>query len=157
MHVCYWAFLRNIISWNIYYFYSMFTFLYGFDNWHTSRTYVGLVLLAYALFWTCVRWLVGSFFPYDFLKSSNFSGSYYFIMVKNLLLYIRSLLYLFVLWKDRFFTACICFKETLFSNFSCTLFNKYFSLLQSTFQFRVSVQRLAKIVMLMYVVFIILL
>ena len=44
----------------------------GFDNLSTSRTYVGLLLLAYARFWTCVRSHVRSFFPYDFLKFSKF-------------------------------------------------------------------------------------
>ena len=86
----------------IYYFYSMFTLLSGFDSWRTSRTYVRLLLLAYALFWTCVRWHVRSFFPYDF---QNFSGSYNFITFKNLLLYISPLIYLLVSGKDRFFTA----------------------------------------------------
>ena len=41
-------------------------------------------------------------------------------------------LYLFVLGRDRFFTVYICFKETLFFNFSQKLFNKYFSLPKST-------------------------
>ena len=45
-----------------------------------------------------------------------------------------------------FFTVYVCFRlekkpfalETLFFNFSYKLFNKYFSLPQGTFQFRVS-------------------
>ena len=39
----------------------------GFDNLCISRTYVGLLLLAYARFWTCVRSHVRSFcFPMIF-------------------------------------------------------------------------------------------
>ena len=41
--------------------------------------------------------------------------------------------------EDSFFTAYICFKETLFFSVSYKLFNKYFSVPQSTCQFRVSV------------------
>ena len=76
-----------------------------FDSWCTSLTYVHLVLLAYAWFWTCV------FFSYDFLK---FSGSYNFILFKGLLLYIWTFIYLFALEGDIFFTVyiCICFRET---------------------------------------------
>ena len=51
---------------------------------------------------------------YDFLKFSKFSGSHNFVLLKNLLLYIWPLVYLLVLGRDRFFTAYICFKETLF-------------------------------------------
>ena len=51
--------------------------------------------------------------------------------------YISPLIYLFLLGRDRFFTVYICFKETLFSNCSYKLLNKYFFLLQSTSQFRV--------------------
>ena len=54
-------------------------------------------------------------------------------------------LYLFVLGWDRFFIVNIYFKETLYSNFSYKLFNKYFSLLQSTCQFRVSVSKISGI------------
>ena len=56
------------------------------------------------------------FFRMIFSSFQNFSGSYNFILLKNLLLD------LFVPEKNRFFTACICFKETLFSNFSYKLF-----------------------------------
>ena len=48
------------------------------------------------------------------------------------MLYILTLIYLFLLGRDRFFTVYICFKETLFSNFTYKLLNKYFFLLQST-------------------------
>ena len=75
------------------------------------------------------------FFPMIFLSS----GSNNFILFKNLILYI--IIYLFVLGSDRFFTVYVCFKETLFSNFSYKLFNKYFSLLQSIWQFRVLVRK----------------
>ena len=72
-------------------------------------------------------------FPYDFLK---FSGSYNFILFKNLLLYISPVIYWFALGRDRFFTVYRFLKTPYFS---CKLFNKYFSLAQSTCrQFRVS-------------------
>ena len=58
----------------------------------------------------------------------KFSGSYNFILFKNLLLYNRPLIYLFALRRNKFFTVYICFKETLFLNFSYKLFHKYFSL-----------------------------
>ena len=63
--------------------------------------------------------------------------SYNFTLFKDLLLYIWPLIYLFVLGRDTFFTVYICFKENLFFNFLYKLFNKYFSLPQSTYQFRV--------------------
>ena len=110
----------------------------GFNNWHMSRTYARLLLMAYAWFWTCVRWHLRSFFPYDFLKFSKFSGSWNFILLKKLLLYIWPL---FVLGRDRFFTLYICFKETLLFDFSYKLFKKYFFLPQSTCQFRMSVRK----------------
>ena len=83
------------------------------------------------------------FFPMIFSKFKNFSGSYNFILFKNLLLYIWPLIYFFVLGGDKFFTVCICFKETYFSwnkNFSLPVFNKYFSFTLSTCQFRTSVK-----------------
>ena len=46
----------------------------GFNNWCTSRTFVRLLLLAYAWFWTCICWHVRSFFPCDFSKFSKFFG-----------------------------------------------------------------------------------
>ena len=78
------------------------------------------------------------FFPMIFLKFSKF---FWFWFFKNLMLYICPLIYLFVLERDRFFTLYICFQGTLFFNFSYKLFNKYFSLPQSTQQFRVSVRK----------------
>ena len=53
------------------------------------------------------------FFPINFSSFRNFSDSYEF-----------TLFYLFVFGRDRSFTVRICFKETLFFNFSCKLFNK---------------------------------
>ena len=81
-----------------------------------------------------MRTLTSTFiFPYDFLK---FSGSYNFILFKNLLLYISPVIYWFALGRDRFFTVYRFLKTPYFS---CKLFNKYFSLAQSTCrQFRVS-------------------
>ena len=97
------------------------------------------------MFWTCIRWHLYSFFPYGFSKFSKFSGSYN-ILYKNLLLWIWPVIYFFVLGRDRFFTVYICFKETLF-----------FSLPQSTCQFRVTVRKWAIIITCMYVIFMILL
>ena len=100
----------------------------------------------YAWFWICARSHVRSFFP-DFLKFKTFFWFLQFILFKNLLLYIwaYSLVFTFVLKKPNF------------SSFSYKLFNKYFSLSQSTCQFRVSVRKYAKIVMRMSLIFIILL
>ena len=72
---------------------------------------------------------------------SSFSGSFNFILFKNLLLYIWALIYMFDLGSGRFFTVYICFTETLFFNFSYKLFNKYFSLCQSLCQFGLSVTK----------------
>ena len=41
----------------------------GFDNWSTLRSYVHLLLLAYAWFWTCVRWHLTLVFSVLFFKS----------------------------------------------------------------------------------------
>ena len=87
-------------------------------------------------------------FPYGFLKISKFfwlffsgSGS-----LKSQC-YDWSLIHLFVLGRDRFFTIYICFKGTLFFNSSSKLSNKCFSLPLSTCHFRVSVRKKPKIVM----------
>ena len=86
---------------------------YSYFYWHTHDFgHIYIDIYAY-------------FFPYDFL---NISGSYNFIPFKNLLLYISSLIYLFVLGRDSFCTVYIYFKETIFFNFSYKLFNKHFSL-----------------------------
>ena len=58
-----------------------------------------------------------------FLSFQNLPGFYNFILIKNLLLYIRPLIYLFALGRDRLFD--ICFEETLIFNFLYKLFNKY--------------------------------
>ena len=106
----------------------------GFDNWHTSRTYICLLLLLYTWFWKFIRWNAYSFFPYDF------SGSYNFTLFRNLMLYIGPLTFLLVLGRDRFFTVYICFKETFFQFF-----------------IRVSVKKISYSSICMHVVFIILL
>ena len=111
-----------------------------FDNWCTSCMYVCLLLLAYAWFWTCVRWHICSFFLYDFFK-------FFKICLVLITLYCLKTYcykfdpYFFVLGRDRFFTVYICFKESLNFNFSYKLFNEYFSLPQSTSQFGVSVKK----------------
>ena len=53
---------------------------------------------------------------YFFLSFQDFSGFFNFILLKNLLLYLWPLIYLFVLGTAKFFTVYICFKETLFFN-----------------------------------------
>ena len=98
-----------------------------FDNWRTSRTYVRLLLLAYAWFRTCVRWHVRSFIPYDFLKFSIFFSSYNFILFKNLLLYIWSLIFCLPLEETDSLLLSFVLKKPYFSVFH-KIFNKYFSL-----------------------------
>ena len=93
---------------------------------HVCRTHVCLLLLVYMWFWTCIHWHIRHFFPMIFESS----GSYNFLLFKNLMLYIWTSINFFALWRDRFFTVYISFQETLFSNFSCKLFNKFFSLPQ---------------------------
>ena len=102
--------------------------------------YVCLLLLAYAWFWTCVWWDVHSFFLLWFFKVFK-------IFLAPIILYCLKTccifyLYLFVFGWDRFFTVIVYFKETLFSEFLYKLSDKYFSLLQSTCQFRVSVSKI---------------
>ena len=114
-----------------------------FNNWCTPCTYVCLLLLEYAWFWTCVRWDIRSFFLLWFFKVFK-------IFLALIILYCLKTccifdLYLFVLGRDRFFSVNIYFKEALFSGFSYKPFNKYFSLLQSTCQFRVSVSKITGI------------
>ena len=81
------------------------------------------------------------FFLWFFQVFNFFFVLFWFWFFKNLMLYIWSLIYLFVLGRDRFFTVYVCFKETLFFNFLYKLSNKYFSLPESTWQFRVSVRK----------------
>ena len=91
--------------------------------------------------WTCVCWHVPSLFPHYFFFSV-FKILLVLIILYSLKTYCYTFdLYLFVLGRDRFFTIYICFKETLFFNFSYKLFNRYFSLPQSMCQFRISVKK----------------
>ena len=118
-----------------------------FDNWHMLHTYICLLLLVYAWFWTCISLHLCSFFPYDLLK---FSGCYLstseWVTVLNLTA-IYLLFNLFIQPCKRRTLYCLCmFKETLVFNFLWKLFNKYFSLPWRTCQFRVSVRKWAKIV-----------
>ena len=64
-------------------------------------TMVCLLLLSYIWFWLHIYWHLCSFFPYDIWKFSKVSGSYNFILFKNLLLYIWPLIYLFVFGRKR--------------------------------------------------------
>ena len=78
--------------------------------------------------------------PYDFFKF--FKICMVLIILYCLKTYCYKFdLYFFGLGRGRFFTVYICFKETLFFNFSYKLFNKYFSLPQSTSQFGVSFRK----------------
>ena len=62
-------------------------------------------------------------FTDDFLKFPKFFWFFlYFVMFKNLLVYIWPLINFFVLRRDRFFTVYICFKKPCFS---CKLFNAF--------------------------------
>ena len=83
-----------------------------FDNWHMLHTYICLLLLVYAWFWTCISLHLCSFFPYDLLK---FSGCYLstseWVTVLNLLLYICFLIYSFNLVRDELFTVYVCLKK----------------------------------------------
>ena len=115
----------------------------GFNNWCMLHTFVHLLLLVYAWFWTCVCWDIRSFFLLWFFKVFK-------IFLALIILYCLKTccifdLYLFGLGRDRFFTVNIYFKETLCSDFSYKLLKKYFSLLQSTCQFRVSVSKITGI------------
>ena len=58
---------------------------------------------------------------YFFKVFKIFQSSHDLILFKNLVLYIWSLIYLFVLGRDRFFTAYICFKEPIFQFFIQTI------------------------------------
>ena len=104
------------------------SYTYTYFYWHAHDFgHVSVDLYAY-------------FYPMIFYSFQNFSG-YDLILFKNLLLYIWTFIYLFVLGRDRFFTVCICFKEILSFNFSYKLFTKHFFFHQSTCQFRVSVRK----------------
>ena len=110
----------------------------GIKREHRSNIYQGLTIhvchvqmYAYFYWRTCDFGhayidMYAHFFPMIFESS----GSYNFLLFKNLMLYIRTSINFFALWRDRFFTVYISFQETLFSNFSCKLFNKFFSLPQ---------------------------
>ena len=79
------------------------------------------------------------FFPYDFFKVFKICLVLIILYCLKTHCYIFDL-YLFALGRGRFCTVYICFKETFF-NFSYKILNKYFSLPQSTCQFRVSVRK----------------
>ena len=95
---------------------SLLLSLAGFNNWHTSCKYVCLILMVCTWFWTCVRLDVRSFFSLRFFKILK-------IFLVMILCCLKSYcyifdLYLFVLGRERFLTAYICLKETLFFSFS---------------------------------------
>ena len=92
--------------------YSSLLTMTGFNNWHLFYMYKCLLLLAYALFFKVFKIFLDLLFWFWFFKT--------------LMLYIP-LIDVFVLERD------ICFKETLFFNFSLKISNNYFSLPQSTF------------------------
>ena len=120
-----------------------------FDNWRTSRTFIDLRMIldlrTFRHMHMFCLWLFKNF--------QKLSGSCKFVLLQILLLCIWPLTYLFLLGRDRFFTPYICF--TLFFNFSYKLFKNYFSIPQSTFQFKVSVRKQAKTVFCIHAIFII--
>ena len=109
--------------------------------------------MAYAWFWIGICWHMCSFFPMIFYKVFRI------FLVLKICYYLKTYCYIFDLCfslkETDFLLFTFILKEPFFS-FSFKLFNKYFSLPQSTFQFRVLVRKWAKIVMCIYVIFIIL-
>ena len=77
----------------------------------------------------------------NFWRFENFSHSHNLILFKKLLLCICFFGLFACPWKRQILYCIHLFKKTLFFNFSYKLFNKYFSLPQSTCQFRVSVRK----------------
>ena len=114
-----------------------------FNNWHTSciyvrlpSTFIGVCMILDMRTLTCTL----TFLPYELF---NFFKIFLVFRISYCLktyCYIFDL-YLFILVTDRFFTIFVCFKETLCFDFAYKLFNKYFSLPQSTCQFRMSVRK----------------
>ena len=79
--------------------------------------------LAYVVY-TCMSNFIGFHMIYNTFSVWFFKLFKFFLVLlilyclKTYLIYIWPLIYLFVLGRDRLFTAYICFKETLFFNFS---------------------------------------
>ena len=128
------------------------TELYNFINILNSN---GVGQLAYTVY-VCVLTFIGVHMILDMcmLTLSLIFSLWFFKVVKTFLILIISYclktycyvfdvqFFVYVLRRDRrCFTGYISFKETIFSNFLYELFNKYFSLLQSTCQFKVSVRK----------------
>ena len=106
---------KNQFKW-----YDMFTLKKRDRVWQLA--YVAYVrtptLISVHMIWIYLGWHVRSLFPYGFLKFSKFSCSYNFMLLKNLQLHIWLLIYLFVLWRDRFSTVTFVLKKPYFSVFN---------------------------------------
>ena len=106
---------KNQFKW-----YGMFTLKKRDRVWQLA--YVAYVrtptLISVHMIWIYLGWHVRSLFPYGFLKFSKFSCSYNFMLFKNLQLHIWLLIYLFVLWRDRFSTVTFVLKKPYFSVFN---------------------------------------
>ena len=128
----------------------------GFDNSSMLRTCVHLLLLVYTWLWTCVCWHISSFFSLLFFKVFKVFLILIIFYCLKTYCYIFNLSLLSFSLKE---TESLLFKFVLtkcyFSIFHTT-FNKYFSLPQSTYQFRVSVRKWAVTVLHMHVIFVIL-
>ena len=91
----------------------------GFDSWRMSRTYVRLLLLAYAWFWV---WNVRNVETYAHFFLMTFKIFLILIILHCLKTwcYILFATFLLVLRRDRFFTV-FSFKETFFQFFIQTI------------------------------------
>ena len=128
----------------------------GFDNSIMSRMCVHVLLLVYTWLWTCLCLHISSFFSLLFFKVFKVFLILIILCCLKTYCYIFNLSLLSFSLKE---TDSLLFRFVLaksyFSIFHTT-FNKYFSLPQSTYQFRVSVRKWAVTVMHMHVIFVIL-
>ena len=117
-----------------------------FSIWYFKVLEMFLVLIFYTVLKGAAIYLLFIFIYFIYIYSIITSIHMY-------ALYLYFYHYLFGIWRNKFFAVYTSFK--LFFNFSYKLFSKYFSLPQNTCLFRVSVRNQAKIVMHMYIIFII--
>ena len=96
----------------------------GINNWYTLRTYENLLLLVYTWLWTCIRWQVCSFLPYDFLKFSKFCTITYFV---------KPYCYIFDLWF-----ICLSYEETYSLLLTFILKKCYFSIFYRKYLINIS-------------------
>ena len=81
-----------------------------FNNWHASRKYACLILLACTWFWACIHWHVPTFFHYDFLQFLKFFCFLYYICLKETFLFFifLSKLFLNTLCCHNYWKSCTC-------------------------------------------------